>query len=140
MDNANTIAGGSDRSRSAWEWALLALAMFGGPLAWASHSASIVLLVPAACEAGGTWPHWVTTGVALAVTFVALALSYRIWRASSREPGQASPEEADTSSTAASARAGFLSWGGLFINTMFLGLIVIESIPLAWLGPCVPHP
>jgi len=125
------------QGRSIAEWAQLLFGILGAPLAWAFHSLSIVLLVPSACDAGSSWPHWVSTGVVTAVALAALLVSWRTWR--QRSHGQA-PEAEERSSTADSSRAGFLTWGGMFISTMFLLLILIESLPLATLGACEPHP
>jgi hypothetical protein len=135
MENATQIGQQSDRSRSPGQWALLTFALLGAPLSWVVHSASIGLLVPAACEAGNTGaPHWLLTAICAGVSLAALAAGYVIWRGSSG-PTKASKIEEEAPTDDAS-RGGFLSWGGMFTSTMFLLLILIETIPLLVLGPC----
>lgn len=136
--SANTIAGTSDRRRTPWEWALLSFALLGGPLAWFFHSATIVLLVPAACESGGSWPHWLSTGGSVGVSLASLAVSYSIWQRS-RQRGEGIGSE-EQSNTGDGQQVGFLSWGGLFTGSMFLLLILIETLPLVVLGACEVHP
>jgi hypothetical protein len=130
----------SDHRRSAGEWAMLIFGLIGSPLAWASHSTSIVLLVPASCDAGGSWPIWISTVISVAVSLASILVAWRVWQASSAGQSEQAVEDAETASTTDQARGGFLSWGGLFLGVMFLGLILIETIPLPFLAVCTPHP
>lgn len=122
---------------------LVLIALFGGPLAWTLHLLASYLAVALWCST-----QWRGLGVAIAVLTVLCAvaalasavLAFRLWRRgqpallADAEPGV--PESWDARLGERGARAAFLALLALFLNVLFIYLIVLEGVPAVLSQSC----
>ncbi len=101
--------------------------LLGGAVAWTVHLVVGVALVPDACDDARTWPLFLVSAVTVLATLGALAATRAVDRvARSTGPG----------GTAAQRRARFVATVSLFLNLLFLALIVLETVPVLFVDPC----
>jgi hypothetical protein len=102
-------------------------AVFGGLGAWTVHLLALTSLTQWTVDSHrGQWPLDAITGVCVAVTLVAFALSWRLWRA-----GRSGDDEADDPA----GRIRFLGFSGLVFNAINLALILTEGLAVPVLYP-----
>lgn len=103
--------------------------VLAGPVAFLLLLTVNYVYVEWACARSRWWPMHVAAALALAVTVLALLLSWRNWVAAGRvwptddEPGSAS-------------RARFLAALGVLTSGGFVLVMIAQWIPVMILGPC----
>jgi hypothetical protein len=119
------------------------VALFGGALAWTLHLLASYLAVALWCSTqwGGLAATIVVLTVLCAVAALASAvLAYRLWRRAQAalladvEPGI--PESWDWRLGERGARAAFLALLALFLDVLFVYLIVLEGAPAVFSQSC----
>ena len=96
---------------------LVWLTLTAGIAAWAVHLVAFASIVEFVHDNGYFWLFYAGNGVAVAVTLIALALSWAMARAGRDD------EEAGTPA----GRIRFLGQMGLFVNGINLALILLEG-------------
>jgi hypothetical protein len=113
--------------------------LLGGALAWATHFLVSYILVSVACVSN--YFAWQIAGlnglllvlllatiIAATVTTVALVTAYRSW--------QRTGEGAEPSDEGPRGRDAYMSVAGVILNSLFLFLIALETVPLFVLRAC----
>ena len=103
-------------------------AVLGAPVAWATEFAIAYSITQHACSTGHYWELHLSWIVFLAVTLLALFVSWRIWQAARHEPR---PDRGT-----AVERSHFMALFGLMSNGFFVVVIIAEAIPRFILTPC----
>ena len=121
---------------------LLWFAVLGGGVAWAAHLlvgwflVEVIACAPAATHRGqvlGLSLSSVIVLLTVALGLVAAAAALLAWHAWRR---LARPVASPAGGGRAVGRAGFMALVGLGMDLLFLAIIVLSGIALAYLGPC----
>lgn len=102
--------------------------------AWFIHLLTMFLLVPWMCMMGG---RMLMIGGSVLLAGVAAGagwVSWSLWRR--LEPG----ERNSVLQTMEGSRIGFLVFAGLLASGLFLLAIVLGTVPLFFIDPCLPAP
>lgn len=103
---------------------------FGGAVFWGIRIGTSYMLVPIACDTGRLFAlHAVAVATAVA-SLLAAFVGYRAWRGARArriEEGRLETWE----------RTEFLGLAGLFLSTLFAGVIILESTANLIIDPCL---
>lgn len=110
---------------TAWLW----FGVSAGALAWSAHLLVSYALLPVACTTGlSTVLHAVTAG-ALLVTLAGGVVAWRGWRAGrSAEPTARNRQQI--------GHRWYMGLSGVLLDALFGFAILLEGLPVAFLGPC----
>ncbi|MDQ1395332.1 MAG: hypothetical protein QOG64_591 [Acidimicrobiaceae bacterium] len=103
-------------------------AVFGGVAAWTFHLLVLASMARFTCNAPRfRWTMHLTTGVCVAATAVAMALSARLLRIAG---------DADDADASPGGRVHYLGYLGLAVGTLNLALILLEEVYSIFLYHC----
>ena len=113
--------------------AALWTAILGGPIAWMIQLNVAYPLASESCaDAWPRVPMYATNVVTLLLAAATVALAWRNWSRLGGGAGELPGDEPD-----AIDRARFMALLGLVTSASFVMVIVAESVPFFFLGPCV---
>ena len=101
--------------------------------AWFVHLVATYVLVPWSCMMGGRWAMVGGSALLAGVTVAAGWVSWSLWR-------RLDESERAQVMTMEGSRTGFMVFGGLLASGLFLLGIILGTIPLFFIDPCLPGP
>jgi hypothetical protein len=102
------------------------------PAAWFIHLSLAYILVPFTCRIAGRGWLYVISAALAGVTVAAGVVAWRKWR----ELGDGDKRAMITDMEG--DREGFMIYGGVLASALFLFAIVLTTIPILFVNPCVP--
>lgn len=107
---------------------LLWFGVMAGPIAWSLHLLVSYALVQPACEHGLAFLLYLVSLATLAIATLGATIAWKHWRTTNETGG--------VSLRGIGGRPGFMAFFGLLASLFFLAGIILESVPLLFLGPC----
>jgi hypothetical protein len=102
------------------------------PLAWFAHLNLLYFLVPVTCGMGGRTAMYVASLVTAGICAAAGAVAWTGWRRLREEERRLLLEDME------GTRAGFMLFGAVLSSALFLFAIVLGTLPILFVNPCLP--
>jgi nicotinamide riboside transporter PnuC len=108
--------------------------MLGGAAAWAAHLVMAYSLVPLACAQGLEILLYATIPLTMIIALAAIFFAWRGWS----QVRELEMETDGNGNRLVSQRVRFMALSGLAMSTLFLVVIIAQSVPILTQNPCDP--